>query len=95
MIPGVSLHEELTLLHSAGIPTLDVLQIATFNGAVSLGMEADVGSLEIGKEADLVILAADPVADLANTRAIDYVVLDGELLRPDALTARAAPGRLR
>lgn len=95
VIPGASVHEELQLLHSAGISTLDVLQIATYNGAVSLGLEAQIGSVEVGKEADLVILSADPLADLANTRAIEYVVLDGDLHRPDSLTARAGPGRPR
>ncbi|NNF59549.1 MAG: amidohydrolase family protein, partial [Rhodothermaceae bacterium] len=85
VIPGVSLHEELQLLHNAGIPPLDVLQIATYNGAVALRLDDEIGSIEVGKEADLVILTADPTLDLANTRTIEAVVVDGQVYRPEEL----------
>ena len=85
VVPGASVHDEMALLHSAGIPALDVLRMATHNGAVVLGLADRTGSVEPGKEADLVILTADPLADLANTRSIEWVVLDGRVLSPDSL----------
>ncbi len=87
IVPGASLHDELLLLHSAGIPSLDVLRMATYNGAVSLGIEGEVGSVEAGKQADLVVLTADPSADLANTRAVEWVVKKGMFYAPDSLLA--------
>ena len=77
VIPGVSLHEELRLLHEAGIPPLEVLKIATYNGAWSLGLEERIGSVEVGKDADLIVLRADPSVDLSNTRRIEWVLVDG------------------
>lgn len=87
VVPGASLHDELLLLRDAGIPPLDVLRIATHNGAESLRLGTEVGSVEVGKQADLVVLTADPVADLANTRAIAWVLVDGVPYRPDDLLA--------
>ena len=82
VVPGASFHDEVLLLHDAGIPALDVLRMATYNGAVVLGLADRTGSVEVGKEADLVVLTADPVADLANTRSVESVVLDGRVLLP-------------
>ena len=63
--------------------------MATYNGATVLGLTDRTGSIEVGKEADLVVLTADPVTDLANTRAIEWVVLDGRVLSPGSLSARS------
>jgi imidazolonepropionase-like amidohydrolase len=88
MTPGVSFHRELELLVQAGIPAADVLRIASRNGAESLGVLDETGTIEIGKAADLVILDADPLADIANTRAIRLVVMRGRILRPADLLSR-------
>ena len=85
IIPGVSLHHELRLLHSAGIPPLEVLKIATSGGALGLGLEDEIGSIEPGKVADLVVLAADPTQNLHNTRAISQVFIGGRFVDPSAL----------
>ena len=85
VIPGVSLHHELRLLHDAGIPILEVLKIATYNGAVALGLEDEIGSVEPGKIADLIVLAADPTKNLHATRAISHVFVGGRFLDPAAL----------
>jgi imidazolonepropionase-like amidohydrolase len=90
-VPGASFHRELELLASAGIPTLQVLRIATRNGARSLGIESDVGTVAPGKVADLVLLSADPIADIRNTRKIAWVMQGGRLARP----ADLLPPRLR
>jgi len=76
--PGVSLHREMELLHKAGIPVLDVLTIATRNGAEALGILDEVGTIESGKRADLVLLNADPLEDIGNTRMIEAIYLGGK-----------------
>ncbi len=91
VIPGVSLHHELRLLHDAGIPILEVLQIATSNGAAALGLEQEIGSIEAGKVADLIVLAADPSKNLFSTRAISQVFVAGKFYDPSALLEGAGP----
>src|ERR671913_420583 len=56
LVPGVSLHHELEILVEAGIPSLEVIKIATRNGAQALGIEEDVGTIEPGKQADMIVL---------------------------------------
>jgi imidazolonepropionase-like amidohydrolase len=79
-VPGASFHRELELLVAAGIPPLAVLSIATRNGAQSLGILSDVGTVTVGKTADLVALTADPTRDIRNTRRIAWVMQGGALL---------------
>ena len=78
--PGVALHHEMQLLHNSGIPAIDVITIATRNGAEALGILDEVGTIEAGKQADLVILRADPIKDINNTRKIEKVYLNGNLV---------------
>src|SRR5262249_26461937 len=61
MTPGISFHRELELLVQAGISSLDVLKIATANGAEALGIIDEAGTIEPGKRADLVVLRGDPI----------------------------------
>ena len=79
MTPGVSLHRELELLVQAGIPPATVLTIATRNAAVALDRASDFGTLEVGKMADIVVLTADPLLDISNTRQIEWVLKNGDL----------------
>ncbi len=85
VIPGISLHEEMRLLEDTGIPAVDVLKIATLNGARSLGIDTETGSIEVAKRADLVVLTRDPLLDLSNTIAIKWVIKGGEILEPAEL----------
>ena len=85
VIPGISLHEELRLLAAAGIPKLEVLRIATHNGAVALGLDGQIGSVEIGKRADLIVLTDDPIQDLKHTQSIKWVIRNGTLVSPETL----------
>ncbi|MGS1076800.1 amidohydrolase family protein [Pseudoxanthomonas beigongshangi] len=84
IIPGVvygfSLHDELELLAKAGIPHRKVLESATRVPAEFLGVADDRGTVEVGKLADLVLLDADPLADIRNTRAIAAVFSRGRYL---------------
>lgn len=77
VVPGAGLHRELELLADAGLPPLEVLRIATHNGAQALGILKDVGTLEPGKRADLIVLSASPLEDIRNTRKIEQVLKDG------------------
>lgn len=85
--PGFSLHEELALLVDAGLSPRDALRAATLRPAQFLGLSATQGSIEVSKRADLVLLDADPTRDIRHTRSIRAVVLDGRLLRREALDA--------
>ncbi len=78
LIPGVSLHHELELLVKAGINPLNVIKIATSNGAEALGILDDVGTIEAGKQADMIILNANPIRNIRNIGAIEGVVEDGQ-----------------
>jgi len=80
-VPGISLHVELERLVEAGLSPLGALRAATLNPARVLGMADSLGSIEAGKLADLVLLDADPLADVANTQRIRAVVADGRLYR--------------
>jgi hypothetical protein len=81
LVPGLSLHEELALLVEAGLTPLEALRTATVNPARVLGLADSLGTIEAGKLADLVLLDANPLADIANTRRIRAVVADGRLFR--------------
>ncbi len=77
---GPDLHRELELLADAGIPPADIIRIATLNGAIFLGRERDMGSIEEGKVADLVLLSADPTEDIRNARQIVEVIKNGRII---------------
>ena len=81
IVPGASLHDELRLLADAGIPPLAILRMATFDAARALRREKEFGSIAPGLRADLIVLSKDPLASIANTRAIEQVVHRGELVR--------------
>jgi imidazolonepropionase-like amidohydrolase len=75
--PGFSLHDELALLVQAGLPPLDALRAATTNPARFLGT-SEFGGVEEGRIADLVVLDANPLEDIHNTRRINAVIFDGK-----------------
>lgn len=76
-IPGYSLHTELELLVRSGLAPLEALRAATETAARFFGLEQETGSIAPGMAADLVLLAADPLADIRNTRRIDAVMVGG------------------
>jgi len=83
--PGFSLHDEMTLLVGAGLSPLEALQAATRNAARFLGKLDSLGTIETGKIADLVLLDANPLDDIGNTKKINAVVMNGRLLDRKAL----------
>jgi hypothetical protein len=82
---GFAVHEELEELVKAGLTPAEALRTATWNGAEFLGRTSDSGSLEQGKRADLILLDANPLSDIRNTRKIAAVVLNGRYLDRSAL----------
>ena len=78
--PGLSLHEELSLLVQSGLTPMQALQAATRNAARFLKLQNSLGTIEQGKIADLVLLDADPLDDITNTRRISAVVANGRYL---------------
>lgn len=87
VFPGFSLHDELGLLVQAGLTPMQALQAATRNPAIFLGQLDSFGTIEKGKIADLVLLEANPLDNINNTRSIAAVVLDGELISKPKLDA--------
>lgn len=80
MFPGFRLHDELALLNRAGLTPMETLRAATATPAAYLRRGGELGGVAPGMAADLVLLDADPLADIANTTAIAAVVLNGRLL---------------
>jgi imidazolonepropionase-like amidohydrolase len=88
VFPGLSLHEELRLfVDSVGMSPMEALASATRKPAEWLGLADSVGTIGPGKVADLVLLDADPLADIKNTQRISAVVLRGKLFRRGDLDA--------
>jgi imidazolonepropionase-like amidohydrolase len=85
IFPGFSLHDELGLFVRAGLTPMQALQTATRNPAQFLGRLDDLGTVEVGKIADLVLLDANPLDDIANTKKIRAVVLNGRYFDRAAL----------
>jgi len=77
---GADTQRELELVVAGGISPADAIVIATRNSARFLGKLDDLGTIEVGKLADLVLLFADPTADINNTKAIDTVVKNGRVI---------------
>jgi hypothetical protein len=87
IFPGFSLHEELQRFVAAGFSPLEALQTATINPARFFGVENKLGTVERGKVADLVLLSANPLADVGNTQKIVAVVARGRYFSREKLDA--------
>src|SRR5262249_52928711 len=85
VFPGFSLHDELAMLVRAGLTPMEALQGATINPARFVGRAEDLGTIEKGKLADLLLVDANPLIDIHNTRRIDAVMVGGRLLEQAAL----------
>lgn len=78
-VHGIDQHWEMWLLASGGMSPHRVLRTSTLNGARTLGLERQIGSLEPGKLADLIVLDADPLEDIRNTNSVRYTMVNGRL----------------
>ena len=75
-----SLHVELRLYVEAGISPARVLQLATSEAARAIGVDSEIGTIEIGKIADLVLIDGDPLADIADTTNVVWVMKNGAVV---------------
>jgi imidazolonepropionase-like amidohydrolase len=80
VVPGASLHRELQLFVAAGLPPAAALKAATVDAADLLGISDRAGTIDVGKDADLVLLDADPLADITATARLRLVVRGGSIV---------------
>ncbi|MDQ7948246.1 MAG: amidohydrolase family protein [Pedobacter sp.] len=90
-IQGLGAHWELWMFVQGGATPLQAIRNATLNGASYLGMDKQIGSLEVGKLADLVVMDANPLDDIRNSEKIKYVMVNGRLY--DSLTMNETGSR--
>jgi hypothetical protein len=95
IFPGLALHTELALLVAEGLTPLEALRAATLNPAQMLRATDSLGTVAPGKLADLVLLDADPLADITNTTTIRAVVANGRYFDRTALDGLLAEVRAR
>ena len=88
--PGFSVHDELELFVEAGMSPLEALQTATLNPARYLNLSHAFGTIEQGKIADLVLLNANPLQTIGNTRKVAGVVVNGKYLPGEQLRTMLA-----
>ncbi len=71
-----------------GMTPLQAITAGTKNGAIACKMQKDLGTIEVGKFADVVVLDADPVADIHNIRKVNRIVKDGRVIDPGSLPTK-------
>ena len=90
VIPGASVHDELEELVKAKLTPAEALRAATLSGATFLGRANEFGSVQAGRVADLVLLDANPLSDISNTRRIRTVIRGGRVFERAALDSMLA-----
>ncbi len=83
-VQGFSEHHELVNMVAAGLSPLEAITVATRNGAKLLGIDNDTGTLEVGKQASFIVLRANPLVQIEDTRRIDAVYYRGRIDRTSA-----------
>jgi imidazolonepropionase-like amidohydrolase/Tol biopolymer transport system component len=93
--PGIAAHWELWSFVRGGMTPVEALRAGTIESARSLGYDKDIGSLEAGKLADLVVLDADPTADIRNSDKVSKVMINGRLYDAATLNEEVTGSRKR
>ena len=78
-LQGLAAHWEIWMFAQGGMSPMEAIRSATMHPAVSLGLDVDLGSLEVGKLADLLVLDRNPLDDIRNTESIEWVMINGRL----------------
>jgi Tol biopolymer transport system component len=76
---GLGLHWEMKLMSQGGMTNAEVLRAATINPATTLGLDRELGTLEVGKLADLIVLDGNPLQDIDQTRSVRMTMTNGRL----------------
>src|SRR5512134_1085396 len=87
VVPGFSAHDELADLVAAGLTPYHALRAATANAAEFLGEEGERGTVAVGQRAALILLDANPLVDIANSRRIAGVMLRGRWVSRDDIAS--------
>ena len=82
-IHGIGAHWEIWMMQQGGMSNMEALRTATLNPALSLGMDKDLGSIEVGKLADLVLLDRNPLDNIRHTETVRMVMVNGRLYDHD------------
>ena len=85
---GPALHREFELMSEAGLTPMQILVDATQNAPKVFAAKPEIGTVQPGKYADLVVLSADPLADIKNARKIDSVIKGGRICSQSELQAK-------
>ena len=88
-LPGYSLLRSIEMYVEAGLTPMQAIESATRVPAESMGLGGDTGTIEAGKRADLIVLNADPLANISNIRKLRFVIANGRVLEPARLWAAA------
>ena len=84
-VQGIGTPWDLILMSGGGMPLHDVLRVGTIFGAKSIGLDDDLGSLEVGKLADLIVFDANPLDNIRNVLKPRYVMRNGQLFESETL----------
>ncbi len=82
---GYAFHRELEIYSEAGIPTSEILRIATIEAATVMHRDQDLGSITSGKYADMILINGDPTKHISDIRHIDVVIKNGEVYKPSEM----------
>ena len=88
---GLGLHWELWMLVQGGLTPHEALRCGTANGAKSLGMDRDIGTLEAGKLADVIVIDGNPLQDIRQSEKVSWTMVNGRLY--DAATMNETASR--
>ena len=90
---GICTHWEMWSFVQGGMTPMQALVCGTLNGAKYLGLDGDLGSIEVGKLADLVVFKsdADPTVNIRDTERVQYVVANGEIYEADRMNRFGSP----
>ncbi len=85
VIPGLSVHQEMQLMVDAGIAPIEVIKIASLNGAIALDIAQQTGSISVGKEADILFLNSNPLENIEHSQDILFILNNGNQYFPTEL----------
>jgi imidazolonepropionase-like amidohydrolase/Tol biopolymer transport system component len=84
-LQGLGAHWELWMIQQGGMSNHEALKCATINGAVYLGLDHQLGSIEVGKLADIIVLDKDPLEDIRNSEFVKYTMMNGRVYDPETM----------
>lgn len=84
-IQGIGAHWEMWMFQLGGMTPLQAIRCATMNGAYTIGMDDQIGSLEKGKLADLMVMDKNPLENIRNSESIRYVMVNGRLFETETM----------